>query len=284
MAQLQATITRINSSVQSPNLTMTFPADDVFLRENPDGGCLISYRGAFYYTAASVSDTKATGMIQATVLQIDGSQQFSPFQVAFPSGKVDVQANSAVSGAHSVIVFNDQRYYVSETITDLLSDANAGSGATTVTVYQLKTTLTDAQIKALPTTYVELVPAPGAGKLLVFHRALIVSKTIGGAYTNVDAQNALVVVYGDWEVEAGTLVPMSQVAANKLGFMTIGTTDDLRASWTTYQQDKLADFYMDDLANMPFKLVAGNGSAGDFTGGNAANTLEVTVFYSIVDL
>lgn len=45
--------------------------------------------------------------------------------------------------------------------------------------------LTDAQVKALPTTGIQIVPAPGAGKALSFVAGLAVAHKVAG-YTNVD--------------------------------------------------------------------------------------------------
>ena len=59
----------------------------------------------------------------------------------------------------------------------------AVNGASVQTVYSQTATLTDDQIKALPTTQVEIVAAPGAGKIIIplFGGSAILT---GANYTN----------------------------------------------------------------------------------------------------
>lgn len=130
MPQLQATITRINSSVQSPAKAMTFPVEDLFIRQNFDGGCILDYKGVLHYCDASVSATAGLDMLVATVRQINGSQQLTPFTAAFPAAMVEMQTDTNVSGANAVILFRGNRYYVQETLSTLLTDANVDADTT----------------------------------------------------------------------------------------------------------------------------------------------------------
>lgn len=125
MPQLSALITRINSSVQSPAKTITFSTEDIYIRENPDGGCIIFKGEVLHYCAASVADTLGPDMLQATVVRVGDSQNVSSFQMGFPAGAIEeMQENSSVDGANAVIVFQGRKYYVSEELDDLVADAN----------------------------------------------------------------------------------------------------------------------------------------------------------------
>ena len=65
----------------------------------------------------------------------------------------------------------------------------------TVAVKKASVTLTDAQIKALPTTPINILPAPGAGMLHMLHGALFVADFSAGAYTNIASSPFLAVVW-----------------------------------------------------------------------------------------
>ena len=58
------------------------------------------------------------------------------------------------------------------------------------------TTMTDTQVKALPTTAITLVSAPGSGKAILPLYGGLFSKTASGAYTNIDAAGFLEIVVG----------------------------------------------------------------------------------------
>lgn len=162
----------------------------------------------------------------------------------------------------------------------------AGGGSSSY-VLKSSVTLTDADIKALPTTQFEIVAAPGIGKMIMPLRTFSVGDFRGGGYTNLGNTAGMVVrvVLG-----SGTSV----TASNQEGWIFGDNTD----VWTffndpTYWLDTvpvnnqtLSDggYSLSDLENQPLKLRLDTEFGTDFTGGNAANTLKITAYYVVVDL
>lgn len=116
--------------------------------------------------------------------------------------------------------------------------------------------LTNAEIKALPVTPIVILEDPGAG-LLIVPLAVISRSSIVGAYTNVSEGAALSVFRGETE-QLG------------IGIAAIHAADALAV-----------DASPDGGA---LTLRADNSEAGAFTGGNAANTMTLTVWYSALSV
>jgi len=134
-------------------------------------------------------------------------------------------------------------------------------------------------VKALPTTYIELIPAPGVGKAIILSKAVLNWNISAGAYTNVNADSIILLGYGDWLDTASVLFQMPSTASNNIGILTPPLFNGFPA--TGYQDFSFAPGIF-TYSNEALKIVADNPS--DFTNGNAANTLTVTVFYSIVNI
>lgn len=128
-------------------------------------------------------------------------------------------------------------------------------------------TLTDAQIKALPTTPVQIVAAPGADKVAVVQACLLSVNTMGGAYTNF-ASGVMTCVMGGSNV-------VDNVSSDTL------LDSEQEIVWHLPAQEWGAEAA--NAINQSIQL-SGSDVAGDFTGGDPANTLTVTVFYTIVDV
>ena len=124
-------------------------------------------------------------------------------------------------------------------------------------------TLTDDQIKALPTTPVEIVAAPGAGKYLQL--------IIASVYANfVSAYN----------IDLGAYILNDNGNGFGSELFTIATAEPLQ---------NIFQVQMDGSSSAPNVIENKNLAVISFdgvnlTGGNAANTLKVTVYYVIVDL
>jgi hypothetical protein len=148
--------------------------------------------------------------------------------------------------------------------------------AITQAVYSANVTLTHAEVLTLVFTPVELVPAQGSGMVVVPIGGFIA--LIGpAAYTNVHSTATFGFMtegggfsYDKWEALSlltfGVDAVLPLTIANRAGTPTVGV--DVPDSFT-------------DKALM---LQASNNVNGNFTGGDAANVLKVTVLYTIVDV
>lgn len=177
----------------------------------------------------------------------------------------------------------DERQLANE-LTKFLQ-ANPPDGSTIQTVYQKQVRLTNDEIKALPSTYIELVPAPGAGKLLLFQRAVVrFTGQSAFVFDNLHNDHGLFIAYGNWDAEASTNTTLFNQQADSTSLLSQLVLEDGRAAWPTWTKDWINIWDTSTIVNKPFKLIANNQTNGNFTGGNGATTMSVTVTYSIVDL
>ena len=161
-----------------------------------------------------------------------------------------------------------------------LGGGGGGSGFLTAEV-----ALTDAQIKALGTEgpgAVEIVEAPGAGEWIHFVRGIITIDAATNAYGNL---NASVSLYLAWD-PTGTLASMGLDQSGLTGLFGGDTEEALAVLLPTVAIDAgnlPVPAYQDrsQVENLPLVLVAFNNGAGAFTGGNAANSGTVKVWYTI---
>lgn len=177
--------------------------------------------------------------------------------------------------------------------TAIESDISSGLVSSQVVIYQRKTILTHAQILALSETPVELVPAPGEGKLLVLQKAIWAKKEHTAPYAGWSQGDVILIIYQGGEIDAShgaydmNAIPGSGYSA--LGALLANLSGLENSTWVDYP----ASISNDELVNLPLIDKNGVGENKAFmaihysstlTGGHADNTIEVTVFYSIVDL
>jgi len=126
--------------------------------------------------------------------------------------------------------------------------------------------LTNDEVKALRATPIQIVPAPGTNKALVYQGHHMVAKSASGAWT--ESADNLVLEYGD-----GSDIETIETT----GFLTAGgTAFDTQMS----PPDRSTVGSNAIVANSKIQLK--NSGDGEFGGGNAVNTLSVRVYYSIV--
>lgn len=149
--------------------------------------------------------------------------------------------------------------------------------------------LTNAQIKALPTTGIEIVAAQGPGKLIVPVITVLHVDTAAGAYTNVsgDASSFARLWYGvndfaSLRTDRGLAgFDLTSVFVN--GRVTV-FSPMLLVGTSSPPAIVAPDIYAgSDIINEPIVLKVNN-TDGDFTGGNAANSMQVVCNYIVVDL
>lgn len=158
----------------------------------------------------------------------------------------------------------------------------SGGGGSSL-LHQAVVTLTDAEIKASPTTPIVVVAAQGADTIIIPVSVVAVLDSAGGAYTNLDvtgmraylsiATSPLSTLY--FELDLGAF---GSAAADSvlLGGLAMSIVTSTAAGWT-WPSDVAT------LANVPLVLKMDNGGSGDLTGGDAANTLQITVAYLTYD-
>jgi hypothetical protein len=166
-------------------------------------------------------------------------------------------------------------------------------GGTTDAMLEITATLTDDQIKALPSTPVQLIPAPPLGKTLVIHRVLLAPHFASGPYSNISIapDTPMLLVCADLGVPLATIIVDDPAATPPQTLLTefLTASGDIWAlippqalSQTTFGTTLAGFTSTPPTPNLPLLVMIYN-PAGDLTGGDPANTLTVVVFYSIID-
>lgn len=159
-------------------------------------------------------------------------------------------------------------------------------------------TLTNAQIKALPTTPITLISAPASG---YWNHVLSASYRLqagSGAYTNINATYSALVVQtasDNWLVtpivnDSGSTPALGRVstflgvAADYLvhagEYVEGADSSSGGADWGIPSAEALTS----DFNGIATELALDNNGSGDLTGGHASNTLKVTVYYIVEPL
>jgi hypothetical protein len=148
-------------------------------------------------------------------------------------------------------------------------------------IFMRRITMTDAETKAAPTSYVELIPAPAANQLLVFHGAFI-NSSIAGGYTNI-ANAKFVIAWGDWDSEASAELDDTLFLNTGSWFGSIPPVCGAISTTPSFVKGATLG-QVDSLKGKALKLIISNGSDGNLTAGDSANTIDIITFYSIIDL
>lgn len=150
-----------------------------------------------------------------------------------------------------------------------------------------KVTLTHSDILTLVADeYVEVVPAPGPGLVALFQGAIAISNILasGSVYTNVatvETPNEWSFYYGE-EFDNASQV-MDQDAFHKI----LDGYDYALMRWLPIEHTdarNASDFVNSNMVNQPIRLYVKNGGLGNYTGGNAANKINVTVDYKLIEV
>lgn len=182
-------------------------------------------------------------------------------------------------------------------VTDSSAQLNGAS-----LVVGFSTTLTDAQIKALPTTPITLVAAPASGFRIKILGGTMRLNNAAGAYTNINTAycELRVNVTAGWRLAGPVLVNdtewsvaltgMTDVFGNAATYVLDVPTPGLlypvdagAQSGNSSGQLLLNPFNIPPTADVDAKaalLSINNNGSGNLTGGNAANSLKVTLYYA----
>jgi hypothetical protein len=179
-------------------------------------------------------------------------------------------------------------------------DTGGGSSA----VLAVSTTLTDAQIKTLPTTAVEVIPSPGAGFAIDVLRVEFVARIVGAGreYTNIAPGGGasgptILLRYSGASGDTGPFLFDGTYFGVDLVSDLLGSQSDTGIGGNTVFAGPWHDVGTPDMGTQPTFEASGNNidgkgveikmanpGAGNLTGGHASNTLIVRSLYSIVPL
>jgi hypothetical protein len=145
-----------------------------------------------------------------------------------------------------------------------------------VAIRRASVTLTNAQIKALPSTPIDLVSAVADAVLLPISAFLRLEWT--ASYTNINAgcyisvlpngSGSILKILDETGAVGARVQDLLGADESRIAVLAadIGTGRD--ATWV----------------NVPIQITCDNAGAGNFTGGNAANSLVVTVIYTVLSV
>jgi hypothetical protein len=160
-----------------------------------------------------------------------------------------------------------------------------------ITIKRASVTLTNAQVKALPTTPIQIVAAPGVGMIVVpFYAWFAVNWTAD--YTNINAlarigvgySGALASVLAQFYETTGDVSNLLADGASHSGFLSSNSTP-FDTGNGVLALSGVGQFHDEPgVINTALEIFAANPTAGNFTGGNASNTIKVTVLYTTIDV
>ena len=122
--------------------------------------------------------------------------------------------------------------------------------------------LTNAEMLAVRATPIDVVAAPGANRAIIVHKILIVSDSVGAAYTESTDNLAL-------EYSGGQDI------------LTIETTGLIDSGDVQIRTMGAPEAVLTPSVNESVRLF--NSGDGEFGAGNAANTFSIRVWYSVAD-
>lgn len=155
-------------------------------------------------------------------------------------------------------------------------------------------TLTDAQIRFLPTVPIDLVAAPGASKMIVPWSYWLVMTMIA-SYTNINGTTPFFVMQYSAGGNEG-----SGYIGNDNTIPAVTTFTDFFAFGTGLKRYRLPSSYYDDRGaaggwgligdftglastNKILQATINNQGTGNLTGGDVGNSLKIVTYYSIED-
>lgn len=146
--------------------------------------------------------------------------------------------------------------------------------------------LTNAQTKALPTTAVTIVTAGGANTaILPMFASLHMNWTAD--YSNIDS-TAQLALRGPHDIgfqllSQDTLGGISNLLAGGQNAWSFMGPESLTKNAATNRTRGESGYSDSDVVNKNLRVVITNGASGDLTGGDAANTLRVDLWYVLLD-
>jgi hypothetical protein len=242
-------------------------------------------------TGSGSPESSVTGVVCDLYLRSGGADGTSLYTKGTGSGNTGWEALLTDSGTATLT-------NKSGNISQWTNDSSYITASTNI-VKTATVTLTDAQVKALPTTPITIVTAPGSGLRIKIIAATIYTDFVAGAYTNINT------VYSDIKLESGGGIWLSSAIFNDdsmttdatqmtfvfgnayvqtldLGIPNATSLDAAGSSgdpeWSGVIQYQAGT---DNIVNHVVRLTVDNNGSGNFTGGNSANRLRVTVYYAV---